>query len=156
MVLLSLKAARYWSPDTEASRSPSSAVLRRFVEKRCARGRIVTTSSISGFVLLYLLSGLRCFRRGTLRYRNEHARIAAWIEQVRASAAHDYELAVEVAQCPRLVKGYGDTHERGTRNFLAVMRALPALSAAGNAALRVREMREAALADEHWTPRGGG
>ena len=52
-----------------------------------------------------------------------------------------------MAQCQRLVKGYSDTHERGVRNFETVMAALqkagPALAPA-----TLRELREAALADE--------
>jgi indolepyruvate ferredoxin oxidoreductase beta subunit len=48
------------------------------------------------------------------------------------------------------VKGYGDTHERGWRNFEIVMdhahRAGASLAPA-----TLRELREAALADEHGT-----
>jgi indolepyruvate ferredoxin oxidoreductase beta subunit len=62
-------------------------------------------------------------------------------------AKTDYALAVEVAQCPRLVKGYGETHERGSQRFDAVMRAVPELRAHDDAAVRLRALREAALAE---------
>jgi len=133
-----------------------STRARAFVERRVARGRVVRTSSVRGFLLLYLLAGLRRWRRGTLRYRNEHARIDAWLDQVRATAPLSYALAVEVAECPRLVKGYGETRARGTRNFEALMRSLPALAAVPDAAARLRAMREAALADENWAAPDGG
>ena len=59
-----------------------------------------------------------------------------------------YALAVEIAECPRLIKGYGDTHARGRRNFTTLMQALDKLPAA-TAAQRLRALREAALVDEH-------
>jgi len=53
-----------------------------------------------------------------------------------------------VAQCQRLVKGYGDTYEHGLRNFEILMTAV-ARAGAHVAPATVRELREAALADEH-------
>ena len=75
----------------------------------------------------------------------------------RAAAAREPELAVEVAQCQRLVKGYSDTHERGLRNFETVMAAVDRAGArlrAGHAARaarrgprrRARHQLQAALA----------
>ena len=58
------------------------------------------------------------------------------------------QLALEVAQCQRLVKGYSDTHERGLRNFETVMTAFEG-SGGAMAPATLRELREAALADEH-------
>ena len=54
----------------------------------------------------------------------------------------------KIAECQRLVKGYGDTHERGWRNFTHIMRYIDAGSAPGELAARVRRLRAAALADE--------
>ena len=53
-----------------------------------------------------------------------------------------------MAQCQRLVKGYSDTHERGVRNYETVMAAVQRAGAA-LAPATLRELREAALADEH-------
>ena len=86
-----------------------------------ARGRIVTTSSLSGFLLLYAIAGLRRFRRTSLRFAVENARIEAWLAEIARVAAPDPALAVEVAQCQRLVKGYSDTHERGWKSFGVLM-----------------------------------
>ena len=55
---------------------------------------------------------------------------------------------MEIAECQRLVKGYSDTHERGLRNYEVVM---DAAQRAGKALApaTLRELRDAALADEH-------
>lgn len=120
---------------------------RRILERFTSRGRVINTSSISGFLLLYLLAGLRRWRRGTLRYAIEDTRIQQWLRRITETARFNPQLALEVVLCQGLVKGYGDTHERGWRNFEIVMefsqrtgRTLPAS--------KLRELREAALADE--------
>ena len=52
-----------------------------------------------------------------------------------------------MAQCPRLVNGYGDTFDHGLRNFETLMEAV-ARGGARVAPVTVRELRDAALADE--------
>ena len=97
--------------------------------------------------MLYALASLRKFRRHTLRYTLEQARIKAWLQRIEAAATSSYDLAVEIANCQKLVKGYSDTHARGLKNFERIMSYLdenPATSAETLASLR-----EAALADEH-------
>ena len=121
---------------------------RRLVERYTQRGRIVTTSSLRGFLMLYAVAGMKRWRRGTLRYAVEHARIEDWLARIAQAAALNPQLAVEVAQCARLVKGYSDTHERGVRNFETVMAAVQR-GGAMMAPAMVRELRDAALADEH-------
>ncbi|HRP30073.1 MAG TPA: hypothetical protein PLG77_16730, partial [Burkholderiaceae bacterium] len=122
---------------------------RRFVERFTCKGRVIRTSSLPGFLMLYFLASLRPIRRKTLRYREENAAIETWLARVDATAARgEYDLAAEIAECPRLIKGYGDTHERGMRNFTTLMQALDRLPAP-TAAERLRTLREAALADEH-------
>ncbi|MFX6040758.1 DUF6537 domain-containing protein, partial [Acinetobacter baumannii] len=74
-----------------------------------------------GFLLLYGLSRWRRFRRVTLRYAQETERIERWWQRVTALAAVNPALALEVAQCQRLVKGYSDTHVRGLRNYETLM-----------------------------------
>ena len=71
----------------------------------------------------------------------------AQVERVRALAASDYAAAVELVRCQKLIRGYGETNERGARNFVRIMAALDGASDAGLAA-RIRRLRDAALADE--------
>jgi len=112
------------------------------------KGRQIRTTSLSGFLLLYSLAGLRRIRRTTLRYKMEMARIEGWLAMIRDTAAHDYPLAVEVARLQRLIKGYGDTHARGLRSYGRILEALPALSAHPDAAKTLASLRDAALKDE--------
>jgi len=121
---------------------------RRLVERFTRKGRVITTSSLRGFLMLYLLAGMKRWRRGSLRYSVETPRIEQWLEQIAQAAAINPRLAVEVAQCQRLVKGYSDTHARGLRNFETLMAATRRAGAA-LAPATLRELRDAALADEH-------
>ena len=98
--------------------------------------------------MLYAVASLRGTRRRTLRYELENARIEAWIAQIIETATHNPELAVEVAQCQRMVKGYSDTHARGLKNYQTVMAAV-VKAGARLAPATLRELRDAALADEH-------
>jgi indolepyruvate ferredoxin oxidoreductase, beta subunit len=112
-----------------------------------ARGRQLNTAKLAGFIPLYFVAALRRWRRGTLRYELEQARIVSWLARVR-EAAGSYDLAVEIAECQRLVKGYGDTHERGLRSYEAIMQFTDRYRDRGDLARTVRELRAAALADD--------
>jgi indolepyruvate ferredoxin oxidoreductase beta subunit len=120
----------------------------RLVARLAQKGRVVSTSSTGGFLLLYGLSSLRRWRRATLRFQLENARIEQWLASIATAAAMNPALGVEVAQCQRLVKGYGDTHSRGLANYTTLM---GAVQRAGSrlAAATLHELRDAALADEH-------
>jgi indolepyruvate ferredoxin oxidoreductase beta subunit len=124
----------------------ASGTARRWLERWTGRGRVVTTSSVRGYLQLWLVAGLKPWRRSTLRYETENGRIEAWLAEIAAVAAAQPELAAEIARCQRLVKGYGDTHARGWRNFERVMQALE--RQAGLAPAVLCALREAALADD--------
>ncbi|HEU0204409.1 MAG TPA: indolepyruvate oxidoreductase subunit beta family protein [Burkholderiaceae bacterium] len=126
----------------------NSHTPRRLVERSTRKGRVVNTTSLRGFLLLYLVAGCRRWRRGTLRYALENSRIEQWLQRIEATAKLNPQLATEVVLCQRLVKGYSDTHERGLRNFETLMAAVDQTGAA-MAPATLRELREAALADEH-------
>ena len=111
-------------------------------------GRQIRTRTVSGFMLLYVLAGLRRWRRGTLRFRVENRRIEAWLADIEQLAPTRYALAVELARAQRLIKGYGDTHERGWRNFCALREQLEVLAARTDGAEQLARLQEAALADE--------
>ena len=127
-----------------------SGAPRRIVERLTARGRVVTTSAISGFLLLWCVAGLRRMRRSSLRFEIETARIEAWLDRIVRLAAVQPALATEIARCQRLVKGYGDTHARGWTSFCTLMAIVDRTGAALPPAT-LAALREAALADEHGT-----
>lgn len=125
-----------------------SKVPRRLVERMTQEGRVVRTSSLGGYLLLRAVAAARRWRRSTTRFAQENAMIDAWLSRIAKAEAINPQLAIEMAECQRLVKGYSDTHERGLRNYMLVMdaaeRAGPQLAPA-----TLRELRDAALADEH-------
>lgn len=111
-------------------------------------GRVVRTSTLRGYLQLYLIASLRPLRRRSLRYVQEHARIRAWLAQVQRLSPMQPGLALEVARAQRLVKGYGDTHARGWRNFERIASVLPRLERDPAGAQRLDALTRAALADE--------
>ncbi len=112
------------------------------------RGRRVRTTGLRGFLMLYFLAGLRRLRPGTLRFRTEMTAINAWTQRIEKFQKTDYDLAVEVTRCQRLVKGYGETNARGRKNLETIMVAADALLGQKNAARTVALLLEAALADD--------
>jgi len=126
----------------------SSAFTKSLLNRFVLRERKISTSKIGGFLLLYGLAKLRRFRRVTYRFEVEQARIERWLGVLAEAAARDVEFATEIALCQNLIKGYGDTHARGWRNFERIMQVVERHEAVPNPAARVRELREAALADE--------
>ena len=126
----------------------ASPRLRRLVGRFTREGRVVRTSTVRGFLLLYAVASLRGLRRRSLRFGVETGRIDAWLARIEACAARDPALALEVARCQKLVRGYGDTHARGWANFERLMQALDRLPGGVMTASGLRALREAALADE--------
>lgn len=108
----------------------------------------VRTSTVAGFVLRRCIASLRRFRRATLRFHEENERIERWVCTRESLAPRNHALAVEVARAQRLVKGYGDTHERGWRAFLALMAQLNKLKKRADGAAILAQLQDAALADE--------
>jgi len=113
-------------------------------------GMHIRTSGLPGYLLVRSLAWLRPWRPMSYRYGEEQRLIERWLAHVAEAANRDVALALEIAACAGLVKGYGETHRRGKGNFLAIMDALvenpPTADAAGQARA-IRKAREAALAD---------
>jgi indolepyruvate ferredoxin oxidoreductase beta subunit len=122
--------------------------IQRLIERFARGGQIVETTSLVGFLKLYGMAEFRRWRRGSLRFQREMKKIHGWLALIPVIAGQDYALALEVAQLPRLLKGYGETHARGEKNYDALMATLPELRGKSDAAQRLRQLREAALADD--------
>ena len=120
-----------------------SALAHRLID----RGRRIRSDSLRGFLLLYSIAGLRRFRRRLLRHREEMQHIGRWLDALTATVASDYALAVELARCRRLIKGYSDTHSRGLSRYDRLMGAAQALQGDPQAARQLAELRECALHD---------
>ena len=133
------------------------AWLTGVAERRGWRGRAhfgmrIKTTTVWGFLRLRALSGLRRLRRHTYGFCRTQQAIEDWLDDVCRAAGQDVALACEIAQCAGLVKGYGETLERGRANNHRIREALvkPALTgaiAAPLAADAIANARIAALAD---------
>lgn len=110
------------------------------------------STTILGFARLRLVAALRSYRPRTSRFVEEQAEIDRWLEQIREAARTNVALALEIAECARLIKGYGDTYKRGLANYRRIDAEVirPALArrmAPRTAADAVASARVAALAD---------
>jgi indolepyruvate ferredoxin oxidoreductase, beta subunit len=115
---------------------------------RWTGGKQIRTGTVTGFLMLHVLGGLKRWRRGTLRYHEENGRIEQWLGRIEGLAAINYALAVELARAQRLVKGYGETHERGWRNFSMLVDRLDELAPREDGGAVFARLQSAALADE--------
>lgn len=108
----------------------------------------VGAHTVSGALALRLLASARALRRHGSRYAAEQSLIERWLDAVERGTHRDWSLGHELAQCGRLVKGYGSTNERGKAQLLHIVDHLAFAEGAGAPA--VRAARLAALSD------GGG
>ncbi|MBP0614568.1 indolepyruvate oxidoreductase subunit beta family protein [Jiella mangrovi] len=156
-----LKVTEYFHPRIEEVCGSLPAGLGRWIEarprlvewldKRISKGRHIRTDSIPGFGLLWMLGGMRRWRRSLLRHQVEMNHVDDWYRLALDTAPKDRALATEILACRRLIKGYSDTHVRGLSKFDRVLSALPMLAGRADAADWLRRLREAALKDEKGT-----
>ncbi len=139
---------------------PSSfaARLQAWDRRRIAAGKPawalplkVGTHTVRGMLALRALASLKWLRVRGSRYANEQALIERWLEGVVHGTRQHWALGHEIAQCGRLIKGYGATNERGKDNLLHVLEHLSQGTDAQAAARAVAAARQAALADEAGT-----
>lgn len=123
------------------------APLRAIVSYFC-KERKISTSKLSGFLVLYITSKFRGIRRSTLRFKRERDRINGWLDIVTSTTTKDYQSGVALAQCQRLIKGYGDTHDRGWANYSSIVNSLPKILSKDDASKVITQLRDAALAEE--------
>ncbi|MDG2406986.1 MAG: indolepyruvate oxidoreductase subunit beta family protein, partial [Paracoccaceae bacterium] len=110
--------------------------------------RRIRTHRLGSFLTLYLLGGLRGYRRRTLRHKHEQDHLIHWLAVCRQAAVTDYDLAVELLRSRRLIKGYSDTHARSLSKFDKVLLGATLVQGRQDAAKWVARLREAALQDE--------
>ncbi len=153
-----LQIAEFFHPRTQEIADTLPAALGRWllrspwarglVDRATRKGRVVKTTSIGGFLLLYALAKLKPLRRRSLRFATEQAALANWLNLVAATARADYPLALQIARMRSLVKGYGETHERGQAKFDKLVVVVPRLLGRSNSGATLEALIKAALADE--------
>jgi indolepyruvate ferredoxin oxidoreductase beta subunit len=115
-------------------------------------GLEINSTSISGYLRFLMLAKLRRLRPYGHRYAQEQAQIESWLSLIVAAARRSPELALEIAECARLIKGYGDTYARGLGNYRIIEARLLRPALAGQFPLEratdaVASARTAALVD---------
>jgi indolepyruvate ferredoxin oxidoreductase beta subunit len=100
--------------------------IMRLAERRGWLGRVyfgmeINTTSITGYLRFLTLAKLKPLRRFGYRYPIEQAQIESWLALISDTAKLSPTIALEVAECARLIKGYGDTHARGSANYRAIV-----------------------------------
>jgi len=125
-----------------AERNPEKARKLHF-------GMHVRSDTLFGFMRMRMMAGARRFRRKGFRYGEEQKAIEHWLDLIRRATAKSAPLAREVIECARLIKGYGDTHKRGSGNFARITGALiePAIAGGPVKPTDIAKARAAALAD---------
>lgn len=113
-----------------------------------SRGRMVRTTSLRGFLLLYCVASLKPFRRGSLRHDREMRFLTEWLEEVRRAAGIDVSLAIGFARLRNLVKGYGDTCARGHAKYRAICTLMSEDIHNPSAGIRLEALIAAAERDE--------
>jgi indolepyruvate ferredoxin oxidoreductase beta subunit len=129
----------------------------RVAERRGWLGRIyfgmeINSTSISGYLRFLMLAKLRRLRPYGYRYAQEQKQIESWLGLIVQATRRSLELGLEVAECARLIKGYGDTYARGLSNYRAIEAGLICPALAGQipperAVDAVASARTAALVD---------
>jgi indolepyruvate ferredoxin oxidoreductase beta subunit len=115
-------------------------------------GMELNTASIFGYLRFAMLAKLRPWRPKSYRFQEEQRAITAWLRHIADAAPLSAELAIEIAECARLIKGYGDTHKRGSANYKVIQAELMLPALAGSipprqAAEAIANARTAALLD---------
>jgi indolepyruvate ferredoxin oxidoreductase beta subunit len=135
-----------------------ATALVRWDRKRVARGREplalplkIRTDTVFGFLLLRVLAATSALRPHGSRFAAEQAAIERWLAGIEAAARRHAGLGAEIAECGRLIKGYGATNERGKENLCHVLDHLAVTSRFASddeRAAAIGAVRSAALADE--------
>ncbi len=127
------------------------------LRKNAGAGRAVRlrSSGVGGFLALKLMAALRPLRRKSARFAEEQALIERWLGALKrlGFAVMDAELALEIVECARLVRGYGETWRKSRAAFVKILDDLvenEQAVAKGTDALKaaIRKVREAALVYE--------
>lgn len=121
--------------------------LYAWLDRRIDKGRRVRSYSLSGFLLLYFLSGLKSMRRRSLRHKDETEHRTRWLTEATDALGLNYDLAVAILKVRRLIKGYSDTHARGHSKFEKVMQTIRSIAHRDDAATWADRLLHSALKD---------
>ncbi len=149
-----LEITEHFKPGNEeiAAVLPPAAARWMLARRKFHFSMHIRSTTVWGFTRLRLLAGLRWWRPHTFRYVEEQAEIERWLAAIRAAAPLSFDMAREIAELGRLIKGYGDTYKRGLGNYRRIENEIVAPALAGALPPRaavdaIVNARVAALAD---------
>ena len=116
-----------------------SGLTRKFISLFLGPRQLRTDALVMRSVF-HLLAGSRKMRRRTLGYAHEHAMIERWMAAVSGASA---AVSAALADCGRLVKGYGATRHRTTSQLMMIIDASDEV--AGITPEQIRNLFDAAL-----------
>ncbi len=134
-------------PQRWADRISGSRLLSGLIERRVAGGLLLRSSSLPGFITVWVLARLGRWRRATSRHAREIAQIDDWLARIDRLGSINPSLGTAVARSARLIKGYGDTHARGMALQQRILTLAEQMAQRPDAGPRVEALIEAALAD---------
>lgn len=135
-------------PARLGARWEASPKMMARIDRWFNRGRRLRSDSLRHFIMLYILGGLKTYRRRSHRHALEQAHLKKWLNLCKKTATEDYSLAVEILKCRRLIKGYSDTHARGLSKFDRAISSIELLKGRNDASQWLSRIRDAALKDE--------
>ena len=118
---------------------------RRLIEL-FAGGKKLRTDSLVVYLVLRTMGSFKHIRRYSLGYHHEMKIIRGWLYQIKEQVAANPQVALEIALCGRLVKGYGGTRERTSKQVSVICQ-----NASANeyiSAEYIAKLRNAAMADD--------
>jgi len=130
--------------------------LLRWDRARVAAGRSawalplkIGSHTITGMLALRFMARLKLLRPWGSRHAQEQRDIGQWLQALTTACAQNPLLALEVARCGQLIKGYGSTNERGKHNLQHILtNVLAQAQAPAEKAQAMARIRQAALQDE--------
>ena len=135
-----------------------AAPLLRWQQRRLLKGQEpwawplkVGSHTVLGLLALRLLASVRWLRPHSSRFQQEQADIEQWLQAVTQGLREDAALGLALAECGRLIKGYGSTNERAKRHLQHILQTLSAAAINPSASWRsqaITQARQAALQDE--------
>ena len=135
-----------------------AGALLRWDRRRMASGRPawalpiqLPSHTVWGLLMLRALAALKRLRPWGSRFAAEQAMIERWLGAVERGARLHGALGLELAECGRLIKGYGATNERGKHNLIHIVEQLAhavPFESAQQRAQAIAAARRAALTDD--------
>ncbi len=133
-------------------RLAKSKSFERVVGRLTAKGIVLNTTSVVGYTLLWSMARLRPMRPRSLRWHREQGEIDSWLDLVIEAVDNgNPALAVEIIECQRVRKGYGETYARGRKNFDLLIDIAREIQGRDDAKATLSRLISAALADEDGT-----